>query len=559
MTASDVPAVAAYLICFVSVAIFAQRRLATPMTNRSSTRLRLYRQAEFGYVACTLILFVVLSSALEFVAMRQLLVGFGLAGTPQFAQFEGLAKLPAPLVATVLLTVWLPNVILVRDVDGWLLASFKTRANIPLEVQNRADRLTPEILRVTEHDLRRLADFVVDENLPEELTGHLAVRGEGLQLSRFRFTRLLKLFAEVTRCAQDARCQKLFQAYDQEWQAAQQEFRAFCGQAATGLGDARKLQSVVSMPEYERLMEGRREAFREASGKIFKKLALLAAGAVLSREDTEHGIGKRFRAMGFDIADSAERVDFPLRSLSGLAVCLLFYIVVADLALRRMHLVPDTQGMRSPVPDAAQPLFVLLSHAVTIGATVWLVQAHPTLQRREHGRARWDVYVLCSLIGAAILAAAWVALFLLRYKEVPRTEAEWNMVIAVAALVGSLCGPVAYFCDLPDDLWSRAALPGVLWGMLRQFVEGLVCLAFMAFVAGLLLLEFDLPIEPPEAEQSPLSAAVLVLFPASVAFIVGFFVPQLCRAERALARRRTGQATGRAGEAGLPDAPVPAR
>lgn len=551
MTASDVPAIAAYLICFVSVAIFAQRRLATPMTNRSSTRLRLYRQAEVGYVVCTLILFIVLSCALQYAAMDQLLLGFGLAGTPQV---ESLAKLPAPLIATVLLTVWLPNVILVRDVDGWLLSAFKARANIPQEVQNRADRLTPEILRVTEDDLKRLAGFIVDENLPEELSDHLALRGEGLQLSRFRFTRVLKLFAEVTRCARDARCQKLFHAYDQEWQAVQQEFRAFCERAATGLGDARKLQSVVTAPEYERLMEGKRETFRESSGRIFAKLALLAAGAVLNREETEHGIGERFRAMGFDIEDDAERVDFPLRSLSGLAVCLLFYLLVADLVLRRLHLVPDTGTMRSPVADTAQPLFILFSHALTIGVTVWLVQVHPSLQRQEGGRARWDVYVLCSLLGAAILAVAWLALFLLRYGDIPKTELEWNMLVAVAALVGSLCGPVAFFCDLPDELWPKAwprAVP-------RQVGEGAACLAFMAFVAGLLLVELPLPMKP-GAAKSPLAGAVLVLFPASVAFIVGCFVPHLCRAERALARRRADQAAGMTAGTAFPGAPVPVR
>lgn len=532
MTAADLPAIATYVICIASVAIYAQRRLATPMSNRASTRAQLYRQAERGYVACTLTLFIVLSAALQLAAMRQLLVGLKLNGIPQL---EGIAMLPAPLLATVLLTIFLPNVFLVRDVDGWLLNFFKSRANIPQELRCRADRLTPQVFQVAPEELRGIRRLIEEEALPEQLRGHLAAeRGSGLQLSRYRLTRVLKLFGIVRALERDARCNRLFFSYAAEWRAVQGELREFCDRAATGLEEARKLHERVLPGEYESLMADRRESFGETSKLIFGKLAQLAAGAVLTSEATEHGIGERFRAMGFAVADEAERTDFPLRSLTGLALALLLFLVVTDLVLRRMHLLPEIADLRSPVGDSARPVFIVLSHAITIGVTVWLVQRYPALQRQAGGRLRWDIYLLCGLLGAAVLAAMWLCLFLLRYSEFPRTGDEWNMLLAVGAMVGSLCGAVACFCDISDECWPRA-LP-------RRATEGVGCLAFMALVATLLL-----PGLPPEVgaklAQSPGLGAVMVLLPASVAFIVGSFVPHICRAERAFARQRSDQDT----------------
>lgn len=532
MTTADIPALAAYLICFVSVAIYAQRRLATPVSNRSSTRARLYKQAELGYIACTLTLFLVLSSALQYVAMNQLLLGLNLTKMPELA---GITKLPAPLLATVLLTILLPNVFLIRDVDGWMLNFFKSRANIPQELRCRADRLTPQVFGVATEELPGIARLIEEEGFPEQLKGHLVPeRGDGLQLSRYRLTRVLKLFGLVRALERNPCCQKLFFNYAAEWRAVQHELREFCERAATGLEKARKLQAKLLPGEYESLMADRRESFGEASAVIFAKLALLAAGAVLTSEATEQGIGERFRAMGFAVADEAERIDFPLHSLTGLTLALLLFLVVTDLVLRRMHLLPDIPDIRSPVGDSARPFFVILSHAITIGITVWLIQRYPGLQRRAGGRLRWDIYVLCCLLGAAVLAVFWLGLFLRRYGALPQTDGEWNMLFAVAALVGSLCGAVACLCDIDDETWPKA-LP-------RRLTEGLCCLAFMALIATLLLAELTMPVSAKVA-QSPILGAVMVLLPASVAFIVGSFVPYICRAERVLARQRSGQDT----------------
>lgn len=540
MTPADIPAVAANLLCFVSIAIYAERRLNTPPSNRSSTRLRLYRQAVLGYVVCTLILFVVLSSALQYQAMDRLLLTLDLADKPYL---DSIAKLPAPLLATVLLTVWLPNVPLVREVDAWLLDAFKSRANIPQEIRDRAERLTPQNFLVTANDIAGLEALIDAEGLPDELTGHLRPsKGEGLDLSRYRLTRVLKLFRETRNLARKPDCERFFDDFSDQWGPAQQNFRTFCQQAAAALEQARKLREQVSPAEYEEQVADKREQFRVSCAAMFGTLALFAAGAVLAKDATEHGIGERMRSIGFAVEDEPEKPEFPLRGLAGLALLLLLYLVVADLVIHRLHPFPHQPDLRSPVDASARPVFLLANYAVTIALTVWLVEQHPFLQRAAYDRARWDVYVLCSATGAATVSLIWLGCFLLRYGELPQSASEWSQAIAVAILVGSLSGAVAFCCDNDERRW-----PDSPW---LQLAEGVGCLAFTALVGGILLMELDLPVGK-EAARSTISAVILVLFPPSVSFIVGSLVPHICRMERKRARWRS-EAPSR--EPGLPPA-----
>jgi hypothetical protein len=521
MTALDAPAVAAYILCVISVAIQAQQRLATPRSNRASTRLSLYRQAEFGYVCCTLVLFILLSFALQYGGMRQLLLGFGLSEVPKI---NSLSLVPAPLIATVLLTIWLPKVILIRDVDGWLLNFFKTRANIPREVQDRASRLTHDIFVITAADLEPIERMIEEQGLPETLSAQLASeRGRGIQLSRYRLTRVLTLYLTVLDFNRDPRCARLVRDFGAEWEARRNRMRAFCVEAADAFAAAELLQAKLTPAEYEALMAEKRQAFSEASATMFADLAMLVAAAVLNIESTEHGIGERLRSIGFNIADEPDRPEFPLSSLSGLSLLLLLYIIVTDQMLRRYHLMSGEPPVHPAIPEPAVPFFIVLSHAVTIGVTVWVIQRYPRLQRQTWQRPRWDIYLVCSVVGAVIVQAAWLVLFTLTWKQLPQSDSEWNLMIGISLIVGSLCGAVAFFCDLDDARWPPTRM--------RRLAEALGCMAVMALVAILLPLVFPIM-------SGPKPSATLAGFPASVAAIVGYFVPHMVRAERSLARQR---------------------
>jgi hypothetical protein len=524
MNESDVPAFAAYIVCIAGVGIYAQRRLATPRSNRSTTRAHLYRQAQIGYVTSIFFFFVVLSFALQYVPFEDLLRKLG---TPDIASLK---DLPAPLIATVLLTILLPKVPLVRDVDGWLLDKFKIWANIPYELTSRALRLTPEIFRLTPEDVPVLQSLIVDEGLPGTLADFLVTsRGHGLQLSCYRLTRVMKLFQEVRKLTGDPGSQKMFYDYSKEWAETQDTFLDYCERAADGLQKARKLSADVLPEEYEKAMAATRESFGETSAHLFAKLALFVAGSVLATEQTEQDIGSRFRTIGFDIPDEPETQYFPMSELTGLALTLLIYLMAVQGTLQRLHFFDNPPPGRLPVAFSLLPLFIVFCHTVAIGMTVWVIQSHPNLQRRLGGRLRWDIYLCCGLTGAAMVGASVLALFLLRYQELPQGVDEWNMQLGFCALVGSLCFAVACCCDIADEHWP-AALP-------RRLTEGLCCMAFMALVLALI----PGPGQP-SGGQAAWRGLIPMLIPLSVAFIIGFFVPCLCRVQRVIASRDPAEA-----------------
>ncbi len=370
--------IAGYVICVAILLLHAQRRFNTPQTNRSTTRQRLYRQAVIGYMLSTLALFAVLSCALRLEAMRQLLLdgivpggaGAGQPTSETAAKLQSLSALPAPYIAALILTTLLPNTPWLSDIDQKLLDVFKTMANIPSEVQRRAARLTPNAFRVEQHDLPGLATFIEEaSNLPDGLQRHLrADPGSGLQISQFRFTRVVKLYRDVAELAAGHRYQRFFADYAEEWSKAQAEFQKFCLRSSDGLDIAVRYRDTNAPEVYEDLMREARESFRLQCRQSFDQLTLLAAGAVLSSESSEHAIARTLRDMGFTVEDEATP-DFPLQDLIGLAICLVAYLMAVHIGIHRW-LPPRPHAGAGHLPRIAMPFFFGAVHTATTMATV---------------------------------------------------------------------------------------------------------------------------------------------------------------------------------------------
>lgn len=520
MDTSDIPQFAALLICAVSVAVYAYRRMATPRSNRSSTRVRLYQNAQIGYISCIMILYLILSFALQYAAMDQLIIALGLSAVPNI---EIISKLPAPLIATVLLTVWLPNAFLIRDIDSALLSAFQARANIPQAVRNRAARLLPETFSVKEEDLPGIQNLIVAEDLPEPLSRHLvAVPGTGLQITRYRLTRLLKLFGAVRKLSLAPRCARTFDDYSAEWNSAQNNLKVFCKDAVGRLEEAGRLNEILTPEAYEARMAGPRETFRTSAREIFLQLSVLLSAAVFAMEETEHEIGEKLRDIGFDVDDEPEIVEFPLRSLTGFVLLLLGYVIVTDLLLRRMHLLPEHDDIRFPLSGSGRPLQIVLCYAIAIGVTVWVIQRTSLARTETIAPLRWHIYVFCFMLAFVAHSVMWLGLFLAHYGEFPQTDLEWQVLVVVGLLVGALCGAVALFCDIDERRWPKA-LP-------RRLTEGLGCTLFLVVVR---VIAFNLFPPPPSVDQGGIGPFLaIMLFFSSIAFLVGYFVPHLCRAER---------------------------
>ena len=140
----------------VFVAFYAAGRFNTPATNRSSTTAIRYFLGLFCYCMVGLMGYV------AFVKFPHLLA-FMLQGDETVVQ-PWAKQLSSPLLAALLLTVLLPRLPLLSDLDNWIRKQLQEMAAIPFEVR----RLTAELRR---------GKLLVSDALQEEVVRLLERRG----------------------------------------------------------------------------------------------------------------------------------------------------------------------------------------------------------------------------------------------------------------------------------------------------------------------------------------------------------------------------------------------
>jgi hypothetical protein len=124
------------IVCGVVVAFFAGKRYNTPETNRLSTTRMLFWSTGAGYIAASVVLFLVLSE----IALKPGVLTF--LGVSDFQKLITKYTATPPVLAAVILTTLLPNVAVISAWDAWLLKRFQTWGSIPQGVRNLADTLT---------------------------------------------------------------------------------------------------------------------------------------------------------------------------------------------------------------------------------------------------------------------------------------------------------------------------------------------------------------------------------------------------------------------------------
>ncbi len=267
-----------HLACGVLIAVYAWGRFNTPPSNRSSTRQALYWWSAAGYVLSALALFVVLSVLLNAGPWRSLLLRK--SDTP---------SLPAPLIATLALTTLLPSVPLLKRLDEWFLSVFLDWAEIPAEVKRRSAAMLPSSFAISSEDVARLREAFGDD-FGDNLVRHFrARRGEGLELSQYRLTRVAKLSDRIHRLAGEPRYARFFAETDAELTEIDRRVAEFLRRSANSLTLAERVHELTDRAAYEELMEERRETFARDCREIFIALARYLAHAVLRSEFERKG------------------------------------------------------------------------------------------------------------------------------------------------------------------------------------------------------------------------------------------------------------------------------
>jgi hypothetical protein len=461
-----------------------------------------------------LALFLALSTLLEFAPWRKMLI----------ADVDD-SSLPAPLIATLAMTTLLSSCPALKSVDSWILKVFLEWGAIPAEVKRRAATMTPQSFSVTAEDVVALREAYGDDSFGDTLAGHLRERGaEGLELSQYRFTRVVKLYDCIQKLAGESRYARFFAEASDEFAELDKRVSAFLRRSDTSLTLAARLRDLESDRTYEDLVQERREAFAQSCRDIFRDLALFLARAVLCGERSERDIVDRLRAIGFATAEPMNQPNFPIDGLTLLALGVFLYL--AALSVFFSHVTPTSQSHGSPLMMVFK---VALTRLVTVGATVWLVQRYPFFRREPGDPPRYFAYVVCGLLTCLIAAAICVPFASLEADFAAAMRSSTPLIL----LSGILCSVLALCCN--DWPWDRAP-PAWL-----RLAEAAGCASVMAVGTALIYLEGMLPASL--GELHGWMVAAWIGLPSTMALMFGCFVPHIYRNARIAAAARRNESS----------------
>lgn len=488
--------------------LYANERFNTPLRNRSTTRRRLYARARTAYIVVTVSFFLVLVFIMY---LSRTLPGLG--DPPVLAV----------LIAVLFLTDGIPHIPFLREIDQTILEFFKRLANIPGEVQRRAEQLKPDRLQVVEDDRSNLTTFIEDEaTLPNELRNHLRIQeGDQFEISQYRFTRALKLYKHLMDLASLPKYERFFSDYEEEWKQAQRDFQNFCLRSVTSLELAVKYRAENAVGAHKELMEDLLENFRLRCRERFSQLALLLAGALISSEPDEQEIATALRKIGFEVTYE-KTIEFPVDEVSFLAVFLLVYVFAVHALIRYLLGIPTTSSA------AIWPLLTFVSYITAVTATIWWLVRHPRVPARPS--RSWGKYTVCAALAAFSAAVPCIILVIVRYLS--HQDLHWHLIPRMSFPIGAMCFVVAVFCEL-DVHDNREST-------FRHLGEGLG-IALTIAVAEILLYGYMGPLFS-ETGLGPRTFAFTVAIPFTLAAIVGFFMPHMYRMRCYIAQpRKTGE------------------
>jgi hypothetical protein len=435
------------------------------------------------------------------------------------------SSLPAPLIATLGMTTLLSSVPILKRVDNWILAAFLDWGSIPAEAKRRAATMTPQTFSVTADDITKLRESYGDDSYGEALAGHLRERGpDGLELSEYRFTRVVKLYDCVQSLRGMLRYARFFAETADEFEELNRRVTLFLRRSDTSLTLAVRLRALEGQSAYEDLMQDRREAFALGCHDIFRELASFLARAVLRSEPTEREIVRRLRDLGFAAAEPMNEPEFPINSLTVLGLGVFVYLAVLTIFFSHLTNVPQPQGN-----GMVMALKISLARLITICVVVWLMQSFAFFCRGPGDPPKYFAYVVCGIITSAVAAGVCLPFAL---DDPDGLLNGMRNSLSIIVLSGMLCAVVALCCDdWPED----SAAPTRL-----RFVEAVGCAAVMVFGTSLIYFGGMLP-SPMDTLAGWMIVAWIAL-PSTMALMIGGFVPHIYRSARRAAVARRAEA-----------------
>jgi hypothetical protein len=419
---------------------------------------------------------------------------------------EMVAKYSAPpVLAAVILTTLLPNVLVLKTIDSWILGRFQRWGRIPRGVRDLADDLQLDSLTISDDDLTKLKAWILSNKYaPDELADYLGK--EAIDTSRGCLTRLIKLYSEMEKLNHPGDYAHAIERRQNKWQTIEADFRIFLAQSQAFFVLFERLAHLHGLAGDSALKQAEGH-YEKICSNMGRNLIEFLAQLLLEVEGSQQCVTCRVRKIGF----ASDVVGCP-PILIGPFVFTGFVVIIAILA---------TTVAFVNVPPHPLPIPVI---AVIIGTTqtIGILAAILPKLRFAWFRTRDDNLPFIAWLASAAIAGVcafvvdrcaysiidhslWGGLDFARFPLRPG-----------APMAAALALSISILCDVNFPLGS---------GWLRRISEGMMCGAVLAGAIFLCIHLLDLP----SATQGQAPAWFPFVFSFVLGFVWGFIGPHIYR------------------------------
>lgn len=490
------------VVCSLIVILYAAKRYDTPETNRLSTTRSLFFLTGSGYIATSLMLFLMLCEivlkpgVLTFLGVKEVQDAISTFASP-------------PVLAAVILTTMLPNVAVLSTADQWLLKRFQAWGHIPHGARSLSDKLMPDALPLRQADLEKVKTLIAaDGNISNELAIHVSSAPEST--SRGIFTRVLRLYQEVEKLETLPAYAKAFRTHHEGWQAARDDLRVFTAQSQAFflLFDQLKL---VDGAAGEDALKQAGDRYRDISRKLYRQLAELLARLLLMVEGSEFWVQDRLRSMGFQLLGPS-CPPLPVGPFIFMGVIMMLAILSVVAVVR-----PERDG---PMPLVLTALLIGLTKTIGVLAAILPKIRWASFRPDSRGRLPYLPWLASAFLAMIVAFLVERGSFGILGHGLPEAiDFQHFPLSPLAPTTFTLSLAVAILCDVDLRLG---------YGWLRRISEGMLCGATM--VASIFVCLQLLAITSATAAQT--SPWFPFVFSFSIGFVSGFVAPHLYRRAR---------------------------
>ena len=490
-----------FVLGVIFILFYAGQRFNTPSTNRSSTTAGRYFASLFLYCLVGIAAYVVL---VKFPHLMAFLLKDNKDAVPGWA-----SELSSPLLIALLLTVLLPKLPFLSNIDQWICQQLQNVAAIPWEVRRLSAELRNDKLELSADEQSLIRQQLQDDGFdPRDI-----VFGPPSSPASM-WTQLTSLLQKVSDWESDRRMASYLAISTGELEKLRRRHQTLCSKAKTCFHLLREDgDNTGSTKTHEAVLRYREDFTDQVSHLTHDTFDFIARG-VLYAELTDRARENRLKALGFTI-------DWPGPTFS-LNQMMLLFAVVCIVMLSGFVLFADTiRGLS---------FGLILTRAVMISVIYSVAVACAVLPRERWSFARARVgdvrpvafYIVAGLMASAISFATSLCFnsILLRSFVCGFQRSEltypWALITFTTALVTAALVDNPHFSFV--SRWQQRCLEGAAQATVMFGV---------AYVTYQWLLQLSQNIGPTSCNlsyQMPPKLTIIVMA-GVVGFVIGFFIP----------------------------------